>query len=109
MIQLQLISVSQVFIQVENRVIELITVQNSYNSIKYLLRLHLDSTAGLIRNVVQVLQPLIQRRKIEYVKLRRIILKLLSRYLKKNGPGMLLLLMVDGEPSEETIKVLVFF
>ena len=63
---------------------------------------------GKVRNVVQVLQPLIQRRKIEYVKLKRIILKLLSRYLKKYGPGMLLLLMVDGEPSEETIKVLVF-
>jgi hypothetical protein len=64
---------------------------------------------GKVRNVVQVVQPLIQRRKIEYVKLKRIILKLLSRYLKKYGPGMLLLLMVDGEPSEETIKVLVFF
>jgi hypothetical protein len=37
MIQLILISVSQVFIQVENRVIELITLQNNYNRIKYLI------------------------------------------------------------------------
>ena len=63
---------------------------------------------GKVRNVVQVLQPLIQRRKIEYVKLKRVILELLSRYLKKYGPGMLLL-MVDGEPNVETIKKLVFF
>ena len=63
---------------------------------------------GKVRNVVQVLQPWIQSRKIEYVKLKRVILELLSRYLKKYGPGMLLL-RVDGELNVETIQTLVFF
>jgi hypothetical protein len=61
---------------------------------------------GKVKNVVQVLQPSIQKRKIYYVKLKRAILELLLRGIEKDGLGMLWL-RVDGEHNEDNIKKLV--
>ena len=55
-----------------------------------------------VKNVVQVLQPSIQTRKIAYVKYMLVILEL----LKKLAPGMQL--MENGEPNKDIIGKLVF-
>ena len=55
-----------------------------------------------VKNIVQVLQPLIQTRKIAYVKYMLVILEL----LKKLAPGMQL--MENGEPNIDIIEKLVF-
>lgn len=54
-----------------------------------------------VKNIVQVLQPSIQTRKIAYVKYMLVILEL----LKKLAPGML---MENGEPNKDIIGKLVF-
>ena len=55
-----------------------------------------------VKNIVQVLQPSIQTRKIAYVKYMLVILEL----LKKLAPGMQL--MENGEPNKDIIGKLVF-
>ena len=55
-----------------------------------------------VKNIVQVLQPSIQTRKIAYVKYMLVILEL----LKKLAPGMQL--MENGEPNIDIIEKLVF-
>ncbi|KAM3696725.1 hypothetical protein ACB098_06G060800 [Castanea mollissima] len=58
-----------------------------------------------VKNIVQVLQPWIQRRKIDYVKYKHVILKFLE-HLRKRSLGRLL--REDGEPDLETIKKLFY-
>ena len=55
---------------------------------------------GKVKNVVQVLQPLIQKRKIYYVKLKSDNLEELLRRIRKDGEP-------NDEPNEDTIKRLV--
>jgi len=57
------------------------------------------------KNIVQVLQPSIQQRKIYYVKQKRVILGFLW-HLKKRAMGKLL--KENGEPDEGIIEKLVF-
>ena len=54
-----------------------------------------------VKNIVQVLQPWIQERKIAYVKHKHVILAFL-RHLKKHALGRLL--NENGEPDEEIIE-----
>ena len=54
-----------------------------------------------VKNIVQVLQPWIQRRKIEYVKFKHVILGFLE-HLIKHSLGRLL--REDGEPDLVIIK-----
>ena len=53
-----------------------------------------------VKNVVQVLQPMIQKRKIYYVKLKSDNLEELLRRIRKDGEP-------NDEPNEDTIKRLV--
>ena len=57
------------------------------------------------KNIVQVLQPWIQKRKIDYVKQKHVILGFL-RHLKKHALGRLL--KKNGEPDEDIIEKLAF-
>ena len=54
-----------------------------------------------VKNIVQVLQPWIQERKIAYVKHKHVIIAFL-RHLKKHALGRLL--NENGEPDEEIIE-----
>ena len=58
-----------------------------------------------VKNIVQVLRPWIQKRKIAYVKHKHVILGFL-KHLKKRALGRLL--DDNGEPDEGYIKKLVF-
>jgi hypothetical protein len=57
-----------------------------------------------MENVVQVLQPMIQRRKLAYVKHKHVIVGLLKD-LKKRALGRLL--KDNGEPDEGVVEKLV--
>jgi hypothetical protein len=59
-----------------------------------------------VKNIVQVFQPWIQRRKLDYVKHKHVIVGLL-RHLREHALGKLV--RDDGEPDKEIIEKLVFY